>query len=369
MPRSRQASKRAGVCCQRSREVRDISKATILIVDDAPDNILVLDEILRETYRVQAATSGERALALIENGEIPDLVLLDVLMPEMDGFEVCRHLRENPRTHRIPILFVTSAGDVEDEERGFEAGGVDYIHKPVTPALVRARVRTHLALYDQNKALEDMVRLRTAELADTRLEIIRRLGRAAEFKDNETGMHVLRISLYCRALAEALGWEESRLDLVFNASPMHDVGKIGIPDNILLKPGRLNSAEWALMRQHPEMGASIIGNHSSQLMTMARDIALSHHERWDGTGYPFGLRGEQIPAAARIVAVADVFDALTSVRPYKGAWTDEVAIEHVRQQSGKHFEPSVVEAFNSVLDRILRTKIEYSEEVASKVAA
>lgn len=339
-------------------------RATVLIVDDAPDNILVLDEILRAEYRILAATSGEKALTFIDRDEIPDVVLLDVRMPGMDGFQLCQELKASQSTEKIPVIFVTAAGEIEDEARGFEVGGVDYIHKPVYAELVRARVKTHLALYDQNRALENLVRERTAELVETRLEIIRRLGRAAEFKDNETGMHVLRISHYCRLLADAFGLDDGQVDLIFNASPMHDVGKIGIPDNILLKPGRLNSAEWSLMRQHPEMGAAIIGDHGSPLMHMAREIALSHHEKWNGQGYPYGLEGQSIPLSARIVAVADVFDALTTIRPYKLAWPEEEAIDHVRAQNGQHFDPRIVAAFDQVLPQILETKQLYSENQA-----
>lgn len=340
--------------------IATMPKANILVVDDAPDNIMVLDEILRGEYRVRAATSAEWALkTAVENP--PDLILLDVMMPGMDGYQVCRRLKENPITHRIPIIFVSAMGEVHNETYGFQMGAVDYIHKPVNPAVVLARVRTHLALYDQKRALEGLVRERTSELHETRLEIIRRLGRAAEYRDNMTGMHVLRISHYSRHMALALKWPEDQVDLIFNASPMHDIGKIGIPDSILLKPDKLNPEEWQVMRRHPQMGAAIIGDHPSALLSMAREIALSHHEKWDGGGYPSGLSGNQIPITSRIVAVADVFDALTTVRPYKPAWPENEAVVYIREQSGKHFDPAVVNVFLEVLPEVLEARARYAE--------
>jgi len=220
--------------------------------------------------------------------EPPDLILLDIMMPGMDGYEVCQKLKDNVSTRSIPVIFVTAMGEVEDETKGFELGAVDYITKPISPPIVKARTRTHLALYDQNRVLEEKVRQRTAELNATRLEIIRHLGRAAEFKDNETGLHVVRMSNYCKLIAEAAGFNEEHADLLLNAAPMHDIGKIGIPDNILQKPGKLTDEEWELMRQHTTMGEEILGGMISELLNMARVIAHSHHEKWNGQGYPEG---------------------------------------------------------------------------------
>jgi putative two-component system response regulator len=241
---------------------------------------------------------------------------------------------------------------------------VDYITKPVSPPIVKARVRTQLALYDQNRQLERKVRERTEALLETRLEIIRRLGRAAEFKDNETGLHVIRMSHYSRLLSEAMGMDGGWTERLFNASPMHDIGKIGIPDRILLKPGRLDAAEWEIMCRHPLYGAEIIGQHESELMRMSREIALNHHEKWDGSGYPNGLRGEAIPLSARIVAIADVFDALTTARPYKPVWTTERAVAHIEAQSGRHFEPELVKLFHDVLPKFLDIRRQYEEDKA-----
>lgn len=338
-----------------------IPRQTILVVDDAPENILLLDEILNDTYKVRAARGGEIALGIAQSSVRPDLILLDVMMPDMDGFETCRQLKQNELSRHIPVIFVTALGEVADETLGFDLGAVDYIHKPVSPPLVKARVRTHLALYDQQCELERMVRARTEELNQTRLQIIRNLGRASEFRDNETGRHVIRVSHYCRLLARAIGLSEEDSDLIFQASPMHDIGKIGIPDKILLKPARLDEEETRIMREHAVIGAEILGEYRSRLLDMARIIALTHHEKWDGSGYPHGLRQEDIPLAGRITALADVFDALTSERPYKSSWPVEDAVEYINREAGKHFDPHLVSMFNAALPQILEFRDEYSD--------
>lgn len=336
-------------------------RQTILVVDDTPDNIDVLSGLLRPEFRVKAAASGERALQVARSTPPPDLILLDIMMPGMDGYQVCRELKEDPRTRHVPVIFVTARSEVADEARGLELGAVDYITKPISPPIVLARVRTQLKLYDQNRQLERKVQERTEELVSTRLEIIRRLGRAAEFKDNETGLHVIRMSHYARLLAEALGSGEDWSELLFNAAPMHDIGKIGIRDHILLKPGPLDAQEWAEMRRHPVYGAEIIGEHDSELMRLSREIALNHHERWDGSGYPAGLRGRAIPLSARIVAVADVFDALTTRRPYKKAWPVDEAVQHMGRQAGIHFDPELIALFNRILPELLTIRSRYEE--------
>ncbi|MCD6268820.1 MAG: response regulator [Deltaproteobacteria bacterium] len=341
-------------------------KQTILIVDDIPDNVDVLSSVLRSQYKVKAALNGERALKIAAAESPPDMILLDIMMPAMDGYEVCRRLKVNPSTAKIPVIFVTAKDQEEDETRGLELGAVDYITKPVSPPLVLARVRTHLALYDQNQVLEEKVRERTRELQQSRLEIIRRLGRAAEFKDNETGLHVIRMSHYTRLIAEAVERGHEWSDLVFNAAPMHDIGKIGIPDRILLKPGKLDDEEWKLMYKHPEFGAAIIGEHDSKLLQMSREIALAHHEKWDGSGYPFRLKGEAINLPARIVAIADVFDALTTARPYKKAWLVEDAVKLINDNTGSHFDPGLIPLFHDVLPAILHIKEQYAESTYKK---
>ena len=341
---------------------------TVLVVDDMPANIDVLRGILRDDYRVKVATSGERALKIARSTPLPDPILLDIMMPAMDGLEVCAQLKADARTRRIPVIFVTAMGEVSDETRGFEVGGVDYITKPVSPPLVLARVRAQLALYDQNRELEAKVRERTAQLNSSRLQIIQTLGRAAEFKDEDTGLHVVRMSFYAKLIALAMGMTEEDAEALFDASPMHDIGKIGIPDRILQKPARLEESEWSVMQKHPEIGARIIGQvaEDSSLLELARIIAVSHHEKWDGSGYPHGLQGEAIPIEGRIVALADVFDALTSTRPYKREWPVEEALELIRSQSGSHFDPEVVAAMERVIGEMLAIKARYGEPKADE---
>jgi putative two-component system response regulator len=304
----------------------------LLLVDDEPLNLQVLRQVLNTDYRLLFATDGGTAIDLALK-EQPDLILLDVMMPGLSGLSVCERLKAEPATAHIPVIFVTALAEEQDETGGFAAGAVDYITKPISPPVVRARVRTHLSL------------VRAETLRQTRLQIVQRLGRAAEYKDNETGLHVIRMSHYARLIGEAIGYGDSEAEELLNAAPMHDVGKIGIPDAILRKPGKLDPAEWSEMQRHPLIGAEIIGSHAGGLLKRAHDIALGHHEKWDGSGYPFGKRAEEIPLDARIVAVADVFDALTSVRPYKPAWTVEQALGLLRDQAGAHFEPRLVEAF------------------------
>jgi len=338
------------------------SKASILIVDDTAENIDILQGLLKDKYRLKVAKSGEKALEIMAGEQRPDLILLDIMMPEMDGYQVCEKLKEDPRTRDVPVIFLTARVDVADEQKGFELGAVDYITKPISPSVVLARVKTHLALYDQNRLLEQRVMERTRDLHDSRFEIIRRLGRAAEYKDNETGLHVIRMSHYTRLIALASGISDSEAELLLHASPMHDIGKIGIPDKILLKPGKLDNDEWKEMRKHAEYGAQILGDNQDQLIGTAREIALTHHEKWDGTGYPAGLKEEDIPVNGRVVAVADVFDALTTDRPYKKAWGITEAAQLIREESGKHFDPDFVKAFEKALPDILLVKAKYEEK-------
>nr|WP_284060483.1 two-component system response regulator [Pseudomonas sp. NW5] len=326
---------------------------TILLVDDVADNIDILNEVLSPHYRTRVALSGEKALKIAFSATPPDLILLDIMMPGMDGYAVCEALKRNPDTRAIPVIFITAMSEMEDERHGLELGAVDYITKPISPPIVLARVRTHLALYDQNRELARQVHAKTAELRRTRQQIIHRLGRAAEFRDNETGNHIIRMSHFSRLIAEAAGLGERSVDILFNAAPMHDVGKIGIPDSILLKAGPLNEQEWVTMRGHPQIGADIIGQHSDELLQAASTIALCHHEKWDGSGYPQGLKGEDIPLMARIVALADVFDALTSARPYKAPWPLEQVLEYIDGQFGLHFDPALRKPFYQVLPQII----------------
>ncbi|HZV67258.1 MAG TPA: two-component system response regulator [Telluria sp.] len=320
----------------------------VLAVDDEASNLQLLRQVLQDQYRLLFAKDGPRALELARQ-ELPDLILLDVMMPGMTGYEVCAALKAQPATEAIPVIFVTALTDTDDELEGFAAGAVDYITKPVSPPIVRARVRTHLSLVSMEA------------LRASRLEIVQRLGLAAEYKDNETGLHVIRMSHFAKVLGVAAGMGEAEADDLLHAAPMHDVGKIGIPDRILQKRGPLDPAEWAIMKTHAAIGATIIGEHASGMLALAASIALTHHEKWDGSGYPHGLRGEQIPFAGRIVAIADVFDALTSVRPYKPAWTVEAAVEYLEQQKGQHFEPALVELFLAQLPAIRAIMARWAE--------
>ena len=345
--------------------IQDKNKPVILVVDDTADNIEVLRWVLLNEYQVMAATNGNKALKIAQGRPKPDLILLDVMMPDIDGYEVCRQLKSDPRTSKIPVIFLTTLDETENEKLGFEIGAVDYIHKPIKPAIVQARVHTHLKLYNQNRQLREKVLERTAELHETRLEITQRLGRAAEFRDNETGMHVIRMGHYSRLIADALDVGEEWADLVLHAAPMHDVGKIGIPDKILLKPGKLNPKEWEVMKTHSIIGGKIFSEGTSKIMKMSQAIALTHHEKWDGSGYPDGLKEEEIPLEGRIVAVADVFDALTSERPYKKAWSVENSVALIEEESGKHFDPQVVQAFIKALPEILEIKEKFSDQPES----
>ena len=340
-----------------------LTKQTVLVVDDTPENIQILNGVLRPYYKVKAAPSGEKALKIAQSTTQPDIILLDIMMPEMDGYEVCRRLKANPATQKIPLIFVTAMSQTEDEKKGLDLGAVDYITKPINPAIVLARVRTQLALYDQTRELEKKVQERTEELQSTRLEIIHRLARAAEYKDNETGLHVIRMSHYSQLIATHINANEEWVECLFNAAPMHDIGKIGIPDAHLLNPDKLSNEEWKMMRKHPEFGAEIIGDNDSELLKMAKEIALNHHEKWDGCGYPQGLKGEEIPLTARIISIADVFDALTTQRPYKNAWPVERAINFIDENSGSHFDPELIVAFHKALPEIIKIKAEYTESI------
>ena len=321
-----------------------MTRPKILAIDDEPSNLQIIRRTLNDTYDISFATSGKEGIKAAFKHR-PDLILLDIMMPVMNGYGLCQMLKKDPRTRRIPIIFVTAMGTVDDEEKGFQLGAVDYITKPISPPILKARVATHLSLYNQNRDLENAVVERTKELNISRLKVIQRLGRASEYKDDETGAHIIRMSHYARLTALAAGLSRHEAERIFTAAPMHDIGKIGIPDSILQKPGPLSTSEWVIMKQHPEIGARILGEDNSELLQYARVIALSHHEKWNGSGYPHGLAGEKIPYEGRIVALADVFDALTSKRPYKEAWPIEEAIAYIRKEAGSHFDPTLAHHF------------------------
>ena len=350
------------------------NRSEILIVDDTAANIEVLSGLL-EDYRLRAATDGHAALHLARQFP-PDLVLLDVMMPGMDGFEVCRRLRADPATAEVPVIFITSLYDMRSETMAFAVGGVDYIIKPFNAPVVRARVRTQLELKNasdilrrEKAGLAARVEARTSELQaaldrlrGSAVDTVLRLGLAAEFRDDQTGRHVLRMAHYSVAVARELGWLPENLDLLFHAALMHDIGKLALPDSILHKTGPLDLEEWAVMKRHPLVGARILSRSDSDILKLAEIVALTHHEKWDGSGYPHGLEGEDIPLVGRIVAICDVFDALTVCRPYKEALAFDVACMIVRQGSGNHFDPAVVRAFFAAETEVLRIHDLYGDD-------
>ncbi len=356
-------------------------KQTILIVDDTPENIDVLDGILRHDYKIKVALNGERALKIVTGKTTPDLILLDIMMPGIDGYEVCRQLKAHADTKKIPVIFVTAKGEVADEAKGFEAGCVDYITKPVSPPLVKARVQTHLALYDQNRVLERKVRERTRELAHTQDVTISGLAVLAEYRDNETGGHIMRTKYYVRALAELLAvhprfrkfLDEEMIDFLFKSTPLHDIGKVGVPDSILLKPAPLTETEFEAMKKHTIYGGDALAraekalntDNFSSFLQVGKEVAYTHHERWDGSGYPKGLKGEEIPLAGRLMAVFDVYDALISKRVYKPPFSHSQAVEIITVGDGRvmpeHFDPDILTAFAENREIFRKIALKYAD--------
>ena len=330
----------------------------VLVVDDCVENIDLLKGLLDNKYIVMAATNGATAIKIAQK-KTPHLILLDIEMPGMSGYEVCLKLKENPITESIPVVFVTAKDKEMDEAKGFSVGAADYVTKPVSPMIVLARIKTHIALSNQKMELSAQVKEQTREIADTRMEIIRRLGKAVEFKDENTGLHIERVSKYSYYIALSYGLDEFHADNILNASPMHDIGKIGISESIIHKKGKLTEQEYNEMKKHCEVGNEILGDSGAEIIKTAKIIALQHHEKWDGTGYPYGLKENEISVFARIVALADVFDALTTKRPYKEAWSIERAINLIEDEAGKHFDPKVVDAFGLSINKILEVNKMY----------
>ena len=322
----------------------DGAPRSVLLVDDHADNIDILKAILKDYYTLYVAKSGQAALKIVRSKQ-PDLVLLDIMMPDMNGYEVCEQIKADAQTVHIPVVFITAMTSVEDEKHGFEVGAVDFITKPITPLTTLARVANHITLADQDRRQRLIIEQRTAQLKEALVSAVNMLSEAGTYNDENTGSHMWRMADYCAVLARSLGWSEEKVEHLKLAAPLHDTGKIGISDTILKAPRKLTAEEWVEMRQHPIIGAEILGKSQAPLFKIAAQVALGHHEKWDGSGYPKGLSGTDIPIAARIVALADVFDALTMERPYKKAWPIEEAYDYLRDNAGAHFDPELVERF------------------------
>jgi putative two-component system response regulator len=364
------------------------NRPTILIVDDTADNLIVMSELLGDAYRVKVANSGERALRIAAGDPQPDLILLDIMMPAMDGHEVCRRLKEDATTRHIPVIFLTARSAMEDERKGLDLGALDYVTKPISPPVVLARVRNHLQLKqlsdimrEQNVYLEAEVQRRTQELRAIQDTMILAMTSLAETRDNETGNHIRRTQNYVRTLADELRHHpkfadfltSETIELLCKSAPLHDLGKIGIPDAILLKPGKLTPAEFEVMKRHTTIGRDAIliaqrrvaDARGASFLHFAGEIAYSHHEKWNGGGYPEGLAGDAIPVAARLMAIADVYDALICRRVYKEPFRHDQAVALILDGRGSHFDPDVTDCFAQLAPRFNEVAIEFADEGAA----
>ncbi|MBV7476143.1 two-component system response regulator [Pseudomonas sp. PDM31] len=376
-----------------SVEQSHYSAPTLLVVDDTPDNLMLMTDLLKDHYRVKAANSGEKALRILQGDALPDLILLDVMMPGLSGHEVAEQIKRDPRTRDIPIIFLTALAGTEDEIHGLELGAVDYITKPIRPALVLARVDTQLKLKaakdflrDHNDYLEQEVERRTREVTAIQDVAIQAMASLAETRDNETGNHIRRTQHYIKVLAQYLldhprfshFLNEQTIESLFKSAPLHDIGKVGIPDHILLKPGRYTEQEFEIMKTHTTLGRDAIQLAEDRLgfradfLNLAKEIAYSHQEKWDGSGYPQGLAGDDIPISARLMAVADVYDALISRRVYKAGMPHAQAVEIIRQGRGTHFDPDVCDAFLSCVEQFQAIALRFADtdqDMADKLVA
>ena len=370
-----------------------VTRPTILVVDDTPDNLSLMRELLKDDYQVQLANGGERALKLAAMVPRPDLILLDIMMPGMDGYEVCRRLKSDAATRDIPVVFLTAKSEIEDETKGLQMGAVDYITKPISPPIVLVRVKNHLALKahadflrDKADFLEAEVTKRTQEVVAIQDVTILAMASLAETRDSDTGNHIRRTQFYVKALAEhlrghprfAAQLSDNYIQMLFKSAPLHDIGKIGIPDRILLKPGRYEPAEFEIMKTHTTLGRDAIEHAEKQLgmtvefLSMAKEIALSHQEKWDGSGYPQGLAGDAIPLSARLMAIADVYDALISRRVYKEGMPHEQAVSLIQEGRGHHFDPDITDAFVALKDDFREIAARFAdsdEDMAKKKAS
>ncbi len=368
------------------REFDELTVPVVLVVDDTPEQLSLVSSLLRDRYKVRVANNGERALEIANSPNKPDLILLDVVMPGMDGYEVCRRLKTQVETHDIPVIFLTVKADIENEQQGFALGAVDYISKPISPPIVLARVATHLTLKatadflrDKTLFLEQEIARRTEDMMVVQDVTILAMASLAETRDNDTGNHLRRTQYYVKALAERLKFHprftslrsENAINILFKSAPMHDIGKVGIPDRILLKPGKLTAEEFEIMKTHTTLGHDAIAHAERaqgkpvEFLRVAKEIALYHQEKWDGSGYPEGLAGDAIPTSARLMAVADVYDALISERVYKSAMSHGEAMKIIAAGRASHFDPDIADAFADIEQQILGIAQRFADPVES----
>ena len=338
-------------------------RPVILVADDSEDIRNLFGVMLKRHYDVKFAVNSDETLAGADTDPLPDLILLDIEMPELNGYEVCTRLKANPSLAHIPVIFVTARDDPKDQAKGLMAGAVDYITKPISAPITLLRVRTQLALVDQRRALEDQIAARTEELHETRLELIQRLARAMELREGGLTNRVLRVGAYVELLSQALGLKSRVVEILSQAAPLYDIGKMGVPEHILRKSDALNEKEWEEVRKHPEIGAGIIGEHKDPLLEQARIMALTHHERWDGSGYPKKLKGNAIPVPGRIMAVADAFEAMTATQRHRGPISSMEAAKKISAEAGKQFDPAVVAAFMKVVKELDAVRAKFKDEL------
>jgi len=347
----------------------EIFKARILIIDDQKLHALYLDKLLREEgyQNIECQSDPLKSIATCKDFK-PDMIVLDLLMPHLDGFQVMEQMNEFRREHYLPILALSEDKSSDVRIRALQSGATDFLNQPYENIEILFRIRNmimmrslHLQVQNQNKILEQKVNERTKELKETQLDIIRRLAMAAEFRDGDTGSHIIRMSYYCERFGRSLGLDDEECELLFQASPLHDVGKIGIPDSILLKPGALTPEEFEIMKTHTTIGSQLLSGSNAPVMKMAEIIALTHQEKWDGSGYPQQLKGNEIPLVGQICGICDVFDALTSERPYKKAWDVDKALEQLDKEKGTHFQPRLIDRFLDIAEAIKEIKNNHQE--------
>ena len=345
-----------------------MTKPVILAVDDAEELLALMAKALSAEYQVITATDAGTAIEKAFAEPRPDLILLDIEMPEVDGFEVCRALKDEAPTASIPIIFLTGKTEAQAQVEGFKLGAVDYITKPINAAVLKARVAMHLQLANRRAELERLVHQRTSQLETTRTELIKRLARAMEFHESQAvGNRVMRLGHYAKLISQAAGARPEVADMMMKAAPLHDIGKLGVPAEILRKKEKLSAPDWERVKRHPQLGAEIIGEHDDPLLKLARQLALTHHEHYDGTGYPQGLKGDAIPWAGRVMGIVDAFESMTSTQFYRDPLPVEKAAEEIAKAAGKKYDPKVVEAFNKALPMMKKVRETFSDKLGDLI--